>query len=166
MWRMLSVLVLVITPALVSAGQSTRIKLATVPDRYTPTNASVIEPVSMQGFHFEVNPETIRARVVVEYTYPDELVYERNDDNRGPQPTIVQLPGLKYRPQNQTIIYDHDGRETVCAYVHNRRGLLHHGMQIKNTGACSVSSEDVPHAEDNGWQIQRFKAIDTYFEVR
>lgn len=54
----------------------TRIKIDTVPNEYAPVNATVREPVSTRDFHFEVNEETVRARVVVDYTYPDELVYE------------------------------------------------------------------------------------------
>ena len=166
MRKMLCAFVLAATPALASAGPPTRIKLATVPDRYTPTNATVNEPVSMQGFHFEVNPETVRARVVVEYTYPDELVYEKNDDNRGPQPTVVQLPGLKYIPEERAIVYESDGHQTVCAHVRKRTGVFQHALQIQNTGACTVTSEDSKHADDDGWQIRRFSAIDTYLEVR
>ena len=160
------VLILAISPTLGSAGQPTRIRLATVPDRYTPTNASVDEPVSMQGFHFEVNPETARARLVVEYTYPDQIVYQKGDDKRGPQPTIVQLPELKYVPGKHAVVYEGAKHQTVCAQVRKGKGLLHHGLQIQNTGACTVTSEDVKHAEDDGWQIRRFTAIDTYFEVR
>jgi hypothetical protein len=166
MSKALRVLLLTMVSGLAFAGEPIRIKLATVPDRYTPTNASVSEPVSVQGFHFEVNPETVRARLVVEYTYPDEIVYEKNDDRGGPQPTIVQLPGLKYLPGKHAIVYEKNGKQAVCAHVHQRAGLLHHGLHIQNTGACSVTSEDAKHAEDDGWQIRRFKGIDTYFEVR
>jgi hypothetical protein len=166
MSRTLWVLLLAISPNLGPAGQPIRIRLATVPDRYTPTNASVNEPVSMQGFHFEVNPETVRARLVVEYTYPDQIVYQKGDDNRGPQPTIVQLPGLKYVPEKHAVVYEGAKRQTVCAQVRAGKGILHHGLHIRNTGACTVTSEDAKHAEDDGWQIRRFTAIDTYLEVR
>lgn len=166
MRKMLCLLALAATPALSSAGQATRVKLATVSDRYTPTNATVSEPVSLQGFHFEVNPETARARLVVEYTYPDQIVYQKGDDKRGPQPTIVQLPGLKYLPEQHSLVFETGGHTTVCAYVRERTAMLHHGMQVQNTGACRVTTQDSKHSEDDGWQIRRFKAIDTYLEVR
>ena len=148
------------------ATSFTRIKIDTVSNEYTPANVTVREPVSMKGFHFEVNPETVRARVVVDYTYPDEQVYGQDDDAKGPQPTLAQVPGLKYDPQAHTIVYEGDGKSTVCANVEERKGLFGKHLKIKNTGSCVVTSEDAKHAEDDGWSIHRFQAIDTYFEVR
>ena len=145
---------------------NTRIKIDTVPDEYTPTNATVREPVSMSGFHFEVNQETVRARVVVDYTYPDEQVYSLDDDNKGPQETIAQIPGLKFDPQAHAIVYNADGKSTVCANVAEHKGIFGKHLKIRNTGSCVVSAEDTKHAEDDGWSIHRFHAIDTYFEVR
>lgn len=142
-----------------------RIKVATVPDEYIPTNASVREPVSMADYRFEVNRETVRARLVVEYTYPDQIIYGKGDDARGPQPTIVQLPGLKYLPQAHAVVYEAGGKQTVCAEVQEHKGLLGSRLRVKNTGLCRVSAQRTKHAEDDGWQIQRFTAIDTYFEV-
>ena len=142
-----------------------RIKIGTVPDEYMPTNAMVREPVSMRDFHFEVNQETRRARVVVDYTYPDELVYEKNDDHGGPQPTKAQLLGLKYNSSAHTILYEGHGRQTVCAHVEERTGIFGHHLVITNTGACQVTWQDAKHAEDDGWRIHRFRAIDVYFEV-
>jgi len=149
-----------------AATSSTRIKIDTVPNEYTPANVTVREPVSMKGFHFEVNPETVRARVVVDYTYPDEQVYGQDDDAKGPQPTLAQVPGLKYDPQAHTIVYQGEGKSTVCANVEESKGIFGKHLRIKNTGSCVVTSEDAKHAEDDGWSIHRFQAIDTYFEVR
>lgn len=143
----------------------TRIKIDTVPNEYTPMNATVREPVSMQGFHFEVNEETARARVVVDYTYPDELVYEQDDAGRGPQPTISQIPGLKYDPQAHTVVYEGKGKTTVCAIVTEHKGIFGRRLSIRNTGSCLVTSVDQEHREDDGWRIRRYRAIDTYFEV-
>lgn len=120
----------------------------------------------MAGFHFEVNPETERARVVVEYTYPDQVIFGGDDDQRGPEPSKVQIPGLKYLPDTQSVVYEADGRETVCANVNQRKGLFGIRLHIKKTGLCTVTAEKTKHAEDDGWQIRRFTAIDTYFEVR
>lgn len=32
-------------------------------------------------------------------------------------------------------------------------------------GACAVTTLVADHAEHTGWEIHRFKALDTYFEV-
>jgi hypothetical protein len=145
---------------------SIRIRIDTVPDHYSPTNVTINEPVSMQGFHFEVNPETRRARVVVDYTYPDELMYERNDDNGGPRRTIAQIPGLKYDIANQEVVYRANGKTSVCANVEDHKGIFGRRLRVKSTGVCTVEAKDVKHAKDDGWAIHRFEAIDTYFEVR
>ncbi len=162
----LCAMLLATASSLAFAGQPVRIQIATVPDHYTPTNASVSEPVSLQGFHFEVNRETVRARLVVEYTYPDQIVYQKGDDKRGPQATVVQLPGLKYLPEDHVVVYQRNGEQTVCGHVTGGAGLLHHNLKVTNTGACTVTSEDSKHAQDDGWKVKRYKAIDTYFEVR
>lgn len=159
--------VLLLTGAVYAVNvPSIRIRIDTVPDHYSPTDATINEPVSMQGFHFEVNPETRRARVVVDYTYPDELMYERNDDNRGPRPTIAQIPGLKYDVVDQEVVYRANGKTSVCANVEDHKGIFGRHLRVKSTGVCTVEAEDVKHAKDDGWAIRRFKAIDTYFEVR
>jgi hypothetical protein len=93
-------------------------------------------------------------------------MYGMDDDKRGPQPTLAQLPGLKYDPKAQAVVYQADGQQTVCATVQERKGLFGHQLHTKNTGLCTVSAEDAKHADDDGWAIKRFQAIDTYFEVQ
>ena len=171
--RTFSTLIFAFIAVLFLAGEApaagtpiTRIKIDTVPDEYSKTNVRITEPVSMHDFHFEVNPETRRARVVVECTYPDEPMYEREDDGGGRKPTIAQLPGLKYDVADQDVAYVANGTTSVCAKVEDHKGLFGRHLRVKSTGTCTVTAEDVKHAEDDGWAIQRFKAIDTYFEVR
>jgi len=144
----------------------TRIWIDTVPDEYWPVNVPIREPVSMRDFHFEVNEETVRARVVVEYTYPDELVYGPDDDGRGPQPTVAQISGLNYDPVTRTVVYEGDEKRTVCANLAEHKGIFGRRLRIRNTGSCLVIAEDLEHREDDGWAIRRYRAIDTYFEVR
>src|SRR5262245_56963389 len=75
-------------------NQETRI--GSVPPQYTPTaGTEEPEPVSVQNYSFEVQPDTGRARVVVEYTYPDQAALGR-EGGIGPLPTKAQLPGLRY----------------------------------------------------------------------
>jgi hypothetical protein len=159
--------VLVATALAVPAFADSRVKIDTVPSEYAPINSPTNrEPVSMAGYHFEVNEETGRARVVVDYTYPDELIYGPNDDAGGPQSTFAQLPGLKYDAAAHEVVYDSHGTRDVCATVHERRGLFGRHLTVKSTGACTVFAVVANHAEDDGWSIHRFRALDAYFEAR
>jgi hypothetical protein len=141
---------------------ATKIKVDSVPAKYQPScGAETAEPVSMAGFHFEVNRETNRARVVVDYTYPDAPVCAA-EGRLGPQPTHVQLPGLTYNREEHEVVYSAEGKDTVCAVLHRRSFF---GPSVRNTGSCVVKATVTAHAEDDGWSIHRFHTIDTYFEV-
>jgi hypothetical protein len=149
------------------ASANSSVPIDAVPSEYTPINGpQTAEPVSLSSFHFEVNPETQRARVVVEYTYPDALIYARRDPTRGPQSTVAQIPGLWYDLADHEIVYESNGSKTVCATVDDRTGTSGHHVKITNTGACSVTAHVENHAEDDGWRIHRFRALDTYFNVQ
>jgi len=151
----------------ISAAANSRIKIDTVPSEYTPMNSPTNhEPVSLSSFHFEVNQKTGRARLVIDYTYPDEPIYAPNDDAHGPLPTIVQLPQLTYDQGSHTVVYDSTGRRVVCATVREKTGLFGRHFVVKNTGACTVSTELAEHAEDDGWSIHRFRVLETYLNVR
>jgi len=63
----------------------------------------------MLCFHFEVNRETNRARVVVDYTYPDAAVCGA-DGGLGPQPTQVQPAGLTYNKEEHEVVYSEEER--------------------------------------------------------
>jgi len=142
------------------------VKIDTVPSEYAPISSPTNrEPVSMSSFHFEVNQETSRARVVVEYTYSDQMTYGPDDDAGGPRPTITHLPGLIYDAGAHAVLYDSNGTKTVCATVNEQSGLFGHHLKVKNTGSCTVATVVADHVEDTGWDIHRFRAIDTYFEV-
>lgn len=144
----------------------TRIKIDTVPAEYRPnTGSEPLRPVSMAGFHFEVNKETGRARVVVEYTYPHEVGYQASGD-RGPQPTVAELPGLIYDRSAHAVVYNGGEKRTVCATVQEKKGFRGAHFNIRNTGSCVVTATVADHAQDDGWSLRRSRAIDTYFEVR
>ncbi len=131
----------------------------------TPTaRPGLPEPVSIESYAFEVNKETGRARVVVEYTYLDRPV-SGLEGGVGPQPMLAQLPALIYDLAANAVVYIGDGRRTVCATVQQRRVLRWKKSTVKSTGACIVTSQTVDHAEDDGWRIHRFRAIDVFFEV-
>jgi hypothetical protein len=49
--------------------------------------------------------------------------------------------------------------------VNEKSSLFGHHLKVKNTGACTVTTAVAEHAEDTGWDIHRFRAIDAYFEV-
>jgi hypothetical protein len=144
----------------------TRIKIASVRPEYTPTAGSEMpEAVSMQSFSFEVEPETGRARVVIDYTYPDQPAFGL-DGGAGPEPTKAQILGLKYDAGAKTVVYDDGGKKTVCAMVRDRKTTFRKGLAVTPTGACVVTSRREEHVEDTGWSIRRSPAIDTFFEVR
>jgi hypothetical protein len=150
----------------VPASANSRIKIDTISPEYAPINSPTNrEPVSMSSFHFEVDQETGRARLVAIYTYPDQMTYGPDDDAGGPRPTIVQLPGLAYDAAAHAVVYDSSGTKYVCATVTERTGLFGHHLKVKNTGACTVTTVAANHAEDTGWDINRFRAIDVYFEA-
>jgi hypothetical protein len=145
---------------------NSQIKIDTIPSEYAPINSPTNrEPVSLSSYHFEVEPETGNARVVVEYTYPDQMTLGPDDDAGGPASTIVQLPGLRYDAGARAVVYDSNGTKSVCATVDERSGLFGHHLKAKNTGACTVSVVAAVHTEDTGWNLHRFRALDTYLEI-
>jgi len=145
---------------------NSQIKIDTIPSEYAPINCPTNwEPVSLSSYHFEVEPETGRARVVVEYTYPDQMTFGPDDDAGGPPSTIVQLSGLRYDAGAHAVVFDSNGARSVCATVNEQSTLFGHHLKVKNTGTCTVSTVVAEHAENSGWDIHRFRAIDTYFEV-
>lgn len=165
--HLLSLVVLLFFALALPVFPSTRIKLDTVPSDYTPENSPTnTEPVSMSSYHFEVNEETNRARIVVDYTYPDQLIYGPDDDTRGPYPTIVQIPGLTYDPSSHAVVYESNGVRNVCATVDVHDGLFGRHIKVKNTGACTVSTVVADHVADDGWSLHHIRAIDTYLKVR
>ena len=148
------------------AWAESQVKIASVAPEYRPTaGLEVPEPVSMQSYSFEVEPETGRARVVIDYTYPDQPAFGM-DGGAGPEPTMAQLPGLKYDAAAKAVVYDAGGKRTVCAMVRDRKLLFRKGRAVAPTGACAVTSRLDEHVEDTGWSIRRFTAVDTFFEVR
>ncbi len=144
----------------------TKVKIDSVPDEYMPTTMTALQPVSMQDFHFEVEPETLRVRIVVDYTYPNENMLGPDDSKGGPPQTVAQLPDLKYEGDTHTIVYDAGEKKVICARVEEAKGVFGRHLKVKNTGACTVTAEDTNHAEDDGFKVRRKRAVDTYFEVR
>jgi hypothetical protein len=143
-----------------------QVKIASVAPEYRPTAGSELpEPVSMQSYSFEVEPQTGRARVVIDYNYPDQIAFGL-DGGAGPEPTTAQLPGLKYDAASKAVVYQTGGKRNVCATVRDRKWLFWKSLAVTPTGACTVTSRLVEHTADNGWSISRFPTVDTFFEVR
>jgi len=151
----------------ISASANSSIPIDRVSPEYTPINGpQVAEPVSVASFRFEVNPETRRARLVVEYTYPEAMIYLRNDPSRGPQSSVVQAPGLSDDAGHHEIVFEFNGARTVCATVADQAGPFGRREKINNTGACSAAARVENQTEDDGWSRRRFRALDTYFNVQ
>jgi hypothetical protein len=126
--------VLWVAAAFPSAAAATRLKLDSVPPVYLPTAGPELpEPVSMQHYTFEVNQQTRRARVVVDYTYPDQLAFGA-DGGAGPAPGEIQVPGLTYDPEAHTVVYNSAGTQTVCATVRNRKFLFWKSTSVNADG--------------------------------
>ena len=142
-----------LTVLTVVAQTPTAIKIDSVADKY-----------ALQDFSFEVSPETGRAGIRLEYTYPPARL-GGDDSDRGPAPKIATLPGLTYDSTAHAVIYDGGTKRTTCATAADRRMLFWKSIYMKPTGACLVLSRLTPHAEDNGWSVDRFRTLDTYFEV-
>jgi hypothetical protein len=149
-----------------ATSSSTQLKIASVPPEYTPTaGAEVPEPVTMQAFSFQVDSTTGRARVVVEYTYPDMQAFGLAG-GRGPRPTMAELPGLRYDPAAKQIVFESAGAKTICANVENRKLLFRSHLAVTPTGACTVTAQLNNHSDDTGWTIRQSRTIDTFFDVR
>ena len=149
-----------------SLQQHTKFKVDAVPSQYTPTaGAEYPEPVSMAEYRFEVNVETNRARVVIDYTYPDQQIFA-SDGGTGPRPTKAQIPGLEYDPDSKAVVYRADGGTTVCGNLETRKGFFRTKTVIKPSGSCVITSELVQTSVDDGFNIRRFRVLETYFELR
>jgi hypothetical protein len=143
-----------------------QVKIASVAPEYRPTaGPEMPEPVTMQRFSFEVEPATGRARVVIDYTYPDQAAFGM-DGGAGPEPSMAQFPGLRYDATAKAVVYEAGGKRTVCATVRDRESFFRKSMAVTPTGACAVTSRLVEHMADNGWSISHFPTVDTFFEVR
>jgi hypothetical protein len=150
----------------IPAHADTKVKIGTVPATYTPQNLSRAERVRMSSYHFEVNQPTGRVRLVVVYTYRDQISYGHGDDGGGPKNTEIELPGLAYDATNHAVVYDAGGKKTVCATVQEKSGATGHHLDAKNTGACAVTTVVADHVEDAAWDNSSHTALDVYLNVQ
>ncbi len=76
------------------------------------------------GFSLQIESDTLRVRIVFDYTYPDENMLGPDDSKGGSPQTFAQLPGLKYDAESHTIVYEADGKQSTCAQVEERTGIF------------------------------------------
>jgi hypothetical protein len=124
---------------------------------------SVADKYAMQNFTFEVNPETGRAGIRLEYNFPPALV--GLEETGGPEPKIVTLPALTYDAVAHAVIYSKGLNRITCATAATHRTLFGKSVYMKPTGACIVAARLTSHSHDNGWSINRFRTLDIYFEA-
>jgi hypothetical protein len=149
-----------------AARANSIVKIDALPTEYIPVNSPTNrEPLSLAGFHFEVNLETQRARVVADYTYPDFMIYEPNDPTKGPRSTVAQIPGLKYDAATHEVVFESGGTRTVCATVSEQSGIFGRHTKVRNTGACKVVTNITQQTEDDGWSLHHFPVLNAYFEA-
>jgi hypothetical protein len=120
---------------------------------------------ALQGFSFEVSPETGTAGIRLEYSYPASWL-QGDDSDRGPGSTLALLPGLTYDAAAHAIVYDDGTTRTTCAAEVDHTAVFWKTAHMKSTGACRVSARVNHHAESNGWSTNRYNTLDAYFEVR
>jgi hypothetical protein len=143
-----------------------KVKISTVPHEFTPYSGSgSSEPVSLSEFYFEVNAETRRARVVVNYGFRGQAAVE-SEDRHAPVPTYAQLPELIYDTAAQAVVYESRNLRTICATVTTGRGVFGSRTKVKSTGNCFVTTQSAERTEDDGWGIRRYPVLDVYLETR
>jgi hypothetical protein len=129
------------------------LEIASVPPEYT-----------MHRYIFEGEPETGRARVVLQYTWPDYV--SGRDKGPGPHPLKVQPAGLRYDATKKAVVYESQESEAVCATLRPHQFLWWKWSSMSPTGRCVVNSREVEHVEDTGWTIRRHAMTDSFLEVR
>ena len=143
-----------------------RIQIGTAAGEETPHGGSgIAEPLAVSGFYFEVNAETSRARIVVDYSWKNPAIVAGYDFN-GPKPTYLQLAGLTFNPKSGEVIFARAGQSTVCGRVRKDHNIFGARLTVVNTGSCRVTGQEVFHSEDDGWSIHKIRAIDLFLEVR
>jgi hypothetical protein len=146
-----------LVPALVvpmAWASETGTPLAVVRAAFVPVSGTGLPArVSLSSFYFEVNQQTGRARVVIDYAYDGQQSSE--DGARGPAPSYVQDKNLIYDAKAHTIVYWHDGNATICATVFGKRR-----MKAKTTGRCFVRAIYAEHVHDNGWALVKSQTLE------
>lgn len=95
--------------------------------------------------HFGINAELNRAWT--------NLVFKRGDDD----PLAVKrvtVPGLRYAPDRNAVIYAADGSEVVCATVQTRQFLGMTSRRQQATGNCNFQTRTEQVRVDNGFDIE------------
>ena len=138
-------------------------KIATVPAEYTPPISAFSEHIKVENYHFEVNHDATRERLVVEYGYPDELYDISIGDGGGPPATRVQVPGLRWDPEERAVVYRAGDKETRCAVALGTPGKH---LRLRNTGACAVTTSAAVLKIDDGWDAHSLKNLDLWFEAK
>jgi hypothetical protein len=133
---------------------ATAIKIDTVADKY-----------AVLDFSFEVDRQTGRAGIRIEYTYPPARL-GGDDSDRGPAPKIATLPGLTYDATARSVMYNDGAKMITCATAADHRTLFGKSTSMKPTGACTVSSRLTDQKRDDGWSLHRLSRLDVFFEAQ
>jgi hypothetical protein len=136
------------------APGATRVKIDSVSPKFL-----------MKSFYFEVNNDSSRARVVVQYINPVAEVWGSNG-NVVPPLARLRVPGLEYDSATGAVIYADGAKRTVCATVRERKILLWKSVSLKPTGACTVTSSVTDHSADDGWNVSHPPTTDAFLEIK
>ena len=114
-----------------------------------------------EGFEYEVNEKLGRARLILklvdQYAGPEES---------GAMNRPVLVDGLRYDQIRQEIVIERDGTNAVCATVIPKRFLLVRYLKIKETGNCTITSEERIVRWDDGFETGERKMTDLVFNAR
>jgi hypothetical protein len=149
----------------IQASDVVKLKIGSIPLDFAPWNGSLLtEPLSVQSFRFEVNNQSRRARVVVEYAYDRQQTYV-DQEGRYPDPSAILIPGLIFDPLNNAVVYNAGNRRITCGIFRTRKGIFGARSHVESTGACEITSAAVNRTWDDGWTIHRMRDLDLFLEI-
>jgi len=150
----------------VHASDVVKIKIGSVPLDFAPWSGSLLtEPLSVQSFRFEVNSQTERARVVVEYAYDRQQTYV-DQDGLYPAPSAILIPGLLYDSASKAVVYNAGNQRITCGIFQMRKGMFGARGHVESTGTCEITSAAVNRTWDDGWTIHQIRSLDLFLEIR
>jgi len=136
------------------AMADSEIQINSIPDdaSYLPTDSHI----SIWKTWYELNDTKTKVRQDVRY-----VVVGDDDDETGPGDTQVEIPGLVYDAGSNAIVYQANGKTTVCA-----NHVSGHLVWFNMTGLCKVTGRYVKHTDNSGFNPRKYESYDVFFVVR
>jgi hypothetical protein len=107
---------------------------------------------------FKINKELGRAWVVLKK-------YERRGKGHSHYRTAkVQVPGLSFEPETQSIVLENEGQIIECAKVKTKTIIFPINF-IKKTGNCEIDYRFVKKSIDDGYEIKTRNFLQVYLNI-